>query len=226
MNDVSRFLSALQYGDSFFPSGSVSFSWGLETLASAGHVTSVTELRSFLIGQIRGRWSNFDRAFVVAAHGYSSDLDQIAMIDDMVERRTWAREMRSASRRTGEALLGVHKRLGTPNAEAYLARVRSKKANGHSVVMQGFLWANAGLDGDMAIALSAHTLCVSLIGAAVRLGIATHIDAQRLFGDAQAEIGGICVTPAANFRDAAAFTPQSEIAIMQHEFQETRLFAN
>jgi urease accessory protein len=226
MNDVSRLLAALQFGDSFFPSGSVSFSWGLETLAGEGHVNSIAELRSFLVGQVRGRWCNFDRVFIVAAHGHSGNLDQIARIDNTVELRTWASEMRSASRRTGEALLGVHKRLGTPNAEAYLSRVRSKKAFGHSVVMQGFLWANAGLDRDAAVALSAHTLCVSLIGAAVRLGIATHIEAQLLFGDAQAEIEKACTIPAADFRDAAAFTPQSEIAVMQHEFQETRLFAN
>jgi urease accessory protein len=226
MNDVSRLLAALQYGDSFFPSGAVSFSWGLETLSSVGCLTSIAELRGFLIGQIRGRWRDFDRAFIIAAHSHCSDLDHIASIDNTLELRTWASEMRSASRRTGEALLGVHKRLGTPNAEAYFSRVRSKKACGHSVVMQGFLWANAGLDRDTAVALSAHTLCVSLIGAAVRLGIATHIEAQLLFGPAQAEIERVCATPAPDLGEAAAFTPQSEIAIMQHEFQETRLFAN
>jgi len=223
---VSHLLTALQYGDSFFPSGAVSFSWGLETLVNTGRVTSVADLRGFLMGQIRGRWCNFDRAFIIAAHSHCRNLDKITTIDQTVELKTWASEMRSASRRTGEALLGVHKRLGTPSAEAYFSRVKSKKAHGHSVVMQGFLWANAGLDRDTAVALSAHTLCVGLIGAAVRLGIATHIEAQLLFGPAQNEIETVCATTAPDFRDAAAFTPQTEIAIMQHEFQETRLFAN
>jgi len=40
MPDLANLLGALQYADSFFPSGSVSFSWGLETLHSDRMVMS------------------------------------------------------------------------------------------------------------------------------------------------------------------------------------------
>ena len=39
MSDVADALAVLQFGDSFFPSGAVSFSWGLEGLSDSGVVT-------------------------------------------------------------------------------------------------------------------------------------------------------------------------------------------
>ena len=223
---MSQVLIALQYADSFFPSGSVSFSWGLETLASTGDVAGAKDLRHFIVGQIRGRWATFDRAFVIAAHAKSRDLDYLVALDNTVELKTWPSEMRIASRRTGEALLGIHKRLGTAGASDYHFRVRSQQAFGHAPIVQGFLWAKAGLDVQTVVAMSAHMLCVSLMGAAIRLGIVTHIEAQLLFGDAHKEIDNICAKPAPDPQCASAFTPQSEIAVMKHEYQETRLFAN
>jgi urease accessory protein len=178
------------------------------------------------VGQIRGRWGTFDRACVIAALAKSREQDHLVALDNMVELKTWPYEMRIASRRTGEALLGVHKRLGTAGASDYHFRVKSQQAFGHAPVMQGFLWAKADLDVQTAVAMSAHMLCVSLIGAAIRLGIVTHIEAQFLFGDAHKEIDSICAKPAPDPKCASAFTPQSEIAVMKHEYQEARLFAN
>ena len=68
MTDVAATLAVLQFGDSLFPSGAVSFSWGLEGLAENGVVTGADDVRAFVIGQLNARWASFDRAVVVAAH--------------------------------------------------------------------------------------------------------------------------------------------------------------
>ena len=53
MSDVGQALAVLQFGDSFFPSGAVSFSWGLEGLSDNGVVTDADAVRAFVIGQLR-----------------------------------------------------------------------------------------------------------------------------------------------------------------------------
>ena len=68
MSDLRAMLALLQYGDSFFPSGAVSFSWGLEGLASRGAVETEEDVKGFVVGQLDARWAHFDRAIIVAAH--------------------------------------------------------------------------------------------------------------------------------------------------------------
>ena len=55
MSDVADALAVLQFGDSFFPSGAVSFSWGMEGLSDSGVVTDADGVRAFVIGQLRAR---------------------------------------------------------------------------------------------------------------------------------------------------------------------------
>ena len=117
MSDVADALAVLQFGDSFFPSGAVSFSWGLEGLSDSGVVTDADAVRAFVIGQLRARWAEFDRPVVVAAHR--------ARIEPRRGRRhrrsgrdanVLAPSCAQASRRMGEAMLSVFARLGIGEA--------------------------------------------------------------------------------------------------------------
>ena len=44
MPETQSLLGALQFADSFFPSGSIAFSWGLETLRTDGEVVSAQQV--------------------------------------------------------------------------------------------------------------------------------------------------------------------------------------
>ena len=67
MPETQSLLGALQFADSFFPSGSIAFSWGLETLRTDGEVVSAEQVAQFLEGQLVHRWSTFDVPLLVAA---------------------------------------------------------------------------------------------------------------------------------------------------------------
>ena len=103
MTDTAQDLALLQHGDSFFPSGAVSFSWGLETLVEDGRVHSVDSFSGFLVNQLRYRWATSDRAALAAAYGAGADLEAVIAIDRLVEAQTLALELREGSRRTGRA---------------------------------------------------------------------------------------------------------------------------
>lgn len=226
MTEFRSLMGVLQYGDSFFPSGAVSFSWGLEALAGRGAFADADAVQSFVIGQLHARWASFDRSVVSAAYRAAPSLDAVAGIDDKIEALTSSAEMRSASRRMGEAMVLILARLGLADAAAYRARIKSRVAYGHVAVMQGFLWACRGLTETEALALSAHTFCVGLLGAGVRLGCLTHIDAQRILTAAGSEVSRIAEELIVPLDAISSYGVEAEIAIMGHAYQDLRLFSN
>jgi urease accessory protein len=120
----------------------------------------------------------------------------------------------------------VHAKLGTPGAGDYLAGVRASVGFGHLAVMQGFLWSKRGIPSGEAVLLSAHVLCIGLLGAAVRIGVVGHIGAQTILTKLQPMIGRLAAEPVRSLDEICSFVPQAEIASMRHETATTRMFAN
>jgi urease accessory protein len=224
--DPARLLGALQHGDSFFPSGSIAFSWGLETLRHEGLMPDAAELERFVAGQLRFRWNCCDRAALAAAFARARDVAAVGEVDAVLEALSLAREAREGSRRVGAALLGVHERLGTPGAAAYRSLVRAGTAPGHLAVAQGLLWSGIGLALPEAEAVAAHGMAVALLGAAVRLGICGHVDAQRILRAQHPLIAALLAEPAVPMAAAGSAAFAADIAMMRHETGPVRLFAN
>jgi urease accessory protein len=218
-------FACLQNADSFFPAGGIAFSWGLETLIADGLMRDAAQVEAFVLGQLEQRWNVADRPALVAAHGAVS-LERVREIDEHVEATTLASELREGSRRAGASLLTVHARLGTAGAQSYQDAVRAGRAHGHLPVVQGWLWRGAGMSELAAQTVSAHTLCVSLLGAALRLGAIGHLHGQRILLQARATMVELLRTPALALEDMYNCVPATEIASMRHETQASRLFAN
>ena len=226
MTDLTNLLGALQHGDSFFPSSSVSFSWGLETLHADRKVTSAAQLAGFIEGQLHHRWATCDACALTAAFRACGQVDRIAAVDEVVEAVTLATELREGSKRAGVSLLNVHAKLNTPGAADYRERVRERAAHGHLPVVQGMLWRAVGLSEETCRAVSAHTLCTGLVGAALRLGIIGHLDAQKVLLQVRPVLENLLKLEPGDASAIHAYTPQAEIAAMRHEMQDSRLFAN
>jgi urease accessory protein len=226
MPEPHSLLGALQYADSFFPSGSIAFSWGLETLRADGEIVSTEQVAQFLEGQLFHRWASFDTPVLVAAMRAGGKFDRLADLDDLVEAMTLATELRESSRRAGASLLKVHVGLGTPGAAEYRQRIVEGKARGHLPVVQGLLWNATGLSEEACRAVSAHTLCTGIVGAALRLGMIGHLDAQRILLQVRPILVELLRLPAGQAEELYAYAPHAEIAAMRHEVQDSRLFAN
>ena len=224
MPNVKALLTLLQHGDTLFPSGATAFSWGLETLYGDGLLQTAVDIESFLQGQLAQRWNTCDRVALTRSYGAVDDLDRVAVYDAELETLALARELREGSRRAGATLLRVHGQLGTPQADAYRGRVSKGLARGHVAVVQGLIWHGVGMSLQDAQVTSAHTLCLGVVGAAIRLGIIGHIDAQKILQAAHATIDELLLTEAGDV--LSSFVPASEIAMMRHEAGLSRLFAN
>jgi len=216
----------LQYGDSFFPGGAVAFSWGLEGLLADRAILGTGDVSRFVRSQLRSRWATADRGVLAAAFLAAEDHDAVARVDWFQEAISLPAGLRRGSRRAGAALLAVHARLATPGIEAYRAGVRQGAAPGHLAVAQGLVYHGVGLDLAEAMTVSAHGLCVSVLGAAIRLGLLGHIEAQSMLAEIRASIVELIERPIPSLGEISSFTPVTDIAIMHHETQPVRLFSN
>jgi len=224
--DAHGLLKALQQADSFFPSGATAFSWGVEALVADGCANLRAQLNAVLLAQLEQRWSTFDRGVLVCAFDADGDIRMLAQLDTEVEAMLLPSELREGSRRAGASLLDVHQRLGTRGAADYQSAIRAGLALGHLPVVQGCVWRALGLGRLEAQAISAHAFCVSLLGAAVRLGAIGHIQSQRALSAAQERVAELLSQPVPALDACYSFTPELDIAAMRHETQTARLFVN
>jgi urease accessory protein len=104
--------------------------------------------------------------------------------------------------------------------------VRDGAAPGHLPVVQGLLFAALGLDAPTAGVMSAHMLAVNVVGAALRLSVISHIDAQRILTGMRSLLADILRVQAPDVTEAGTYTPMTDAAVMRHEVQQARLFAN
>ncbi len=219
-------LAMLQHADSAFPSGTISFSWGLEALVNRGAVTNADNLAAFLSAQFNGRWANIDRVMLLHAHAAKGDLDRVANLDALLDAQSLAAEQRMGSRRMGSAFLGIHVKLATPMAATLRDLVAEGRIWGHAPIVQGVIWQALGFSDDQSQAMAAHGLCSAVLSSAIRLSVIGHIDAQKIHTQILSEIGRILDSDVCHPEDAHGFAPQIEIASMLHETDQMRLFVN
>ncbi len=216
MTDALALATALQVGDSQFPSGGFAFSWGLETLSREGGIDR-DRIGAFLEAQLHGRWAGFDRVVVAAAH--AADLDGRAALDETVEAMSWSASLRDGSRRAGQAMLSAHARLGTPTVDD----ARRHLPHGHLPVVQGVVSAGLGLDRTAALTLSGTTFLNGLASAAVRLGLAGALAIQGDLARLRPAIAELATEEPPP--QPTSFAPMADIAMARHA-PAGALFAN
>ena len=218
-------LEFLQNCDSFFPSGSVSFSWGLENLVNQNIVKNSYDIKLFIISLIKNRWHTFDLPILKYLSNKIS-MKRIIELDLLVELQTLPSEQRNGSKKLGLAMLTVHSNLKTPGAEILLNEVTKKNTFGHLPIVQGYLWKNLGFNFSKIKLISIHTLCTSLLSASIRLSVIGFLEAQKIYKEIHPEIKKILIKPVKDINKIYSFTPFIDIASMKHEDDKQRLFMN
>lgn len=221
------FLGSLQLADSFFPSGSYTLSHGLESYAEAG-LLDAASLTAIASGLIRHSVGPSDAVALAIASRAARDreLDQIAAADLRLTAVKLAREPRQASIRLGRQLLTIARDVFADDvAGAYLARVRADDLPGNQAVAMGLLKAALDIPVWEAVAGELHAFVTSCAGAALRLALIDHRQAQRVIRDLAPVV--IAATDDAVERTVSEIggsAPFAELMAMRHETADIRLF--
>ncbi len=221
-------FSTLQISDSFFPIGSYSLSFGMETLSQLGLLKSVEEVSSFLSVFLQ-QLSTLDcpaiRAVYSAAGRY--DLELVTSIDRKLASFKNVKEFSEGSRRTGRAVIRTVRAFKKSKVlSEYSDLVKSKEAPGNYAVSLAVACNALGISEERAVTLMLYTSAISVLGAAVRLGHVTHEQAQQILHSMKEEMTN-CAKKSSTipWRHMRAFSPMLDLMGMQHVYLQSRMFS-
>lgn len=226
-DDLLPFLGGLQLADSAFPSGLYALSHGLESYEQAG-LLDAERLEALIGDLLRFGIGPSDGVALAVAHRalLSDDAELAAEADLRLSASKLTREPREASTRAGKQLIGLASSLfDHPFLTQHADRVRRGELPGNHAVARGLAEAALGNPAERALAGELYTFCANCAGAAVRLSLIDHRDAQRLLHALKptvAEVVGENLEKGP--REIASCAPLADVMSMRHERAEARLF--
>ncbi len=228
MDEREAFLTALQMGDSFFPSGAFAHSSGLETFAADGLVADKQGLVRFIESCLIGLIARSDLLFVRLSHAAAAEdrLDEVIRLDCLIHAMKCPAELRAASMQMGRQVLTVMGRLCRSSLTGQLReRLEVRDLNGHHAVMFGAVCGSAGITDRDAMLTYLYSAVSSLVSAGVRLIPIGHGDGQAAIHELIPLIARLTSkAERLGEADIASFAPAIEVRSMRHEHLHTRLF--
>jgi urease accessory protein len=214
-------LAALQLGDSAFPSGAFTQSYGLETLVAERAVSTAVDVEAVLSTHLRHRLAKADLPALLAAHRAAAEdnVDLVLRIDAALTAIKMTREERQASHRMGARLmteamrLAPHPILESSPQNAALAFALAGLAMGLSARDSAFTYA--------------YSFASSLVSASMRLLRIGHGEAQAVLRRSHPAIEqAVDDADKVPWDALCPYAPRLEMAAARHERLTARLFAS
>lgn len=218
----------MQLSDSFFPTGMYSTSSGLETLFRNGRVKTPKGFERLASSYLRTQVGPADCVALGNAHtaARASDLPRVEEIDKRLFAMKLQAETREASTRMGRQLVRSVRGF---SKDGFLGRywrsVSAGRAPGTQPVALGVVSAAVGVEREDAASVLLYSSLVALVGAGVRLGIIDHVRAQAIIYSSRETVVELSRNSARDMGSVRQFFPALEIAQMEHERAEERMFA-
>jgi urease accessory protein len=221
-------LRMMQLSDSFFPTGMYSMSNGLEAIFYSGKKIKAEELRELVKTYLEYQIGPADCTALGNAyeHAARSNLLKLLEVDRVIFSMKLVQEIRDASIRSGTQLVRCirsfsdNKILGQ-----YDDAIRGGQAFGPYPVALAVA-ANAFLiPKEKAALVMLYSFSVSIVGAALRLGMLQHFDGQKVIDELKPTI--VKVTKANINRPIEGmwqFAPSIDIIQISHERMNSKMF--
>jgi urease accessory protein len=178
-------LSIMQLCDSFFPTGMYTMSNGLEALFySKKKVKDANGLRDLIKVYIEYQIGPADCAALGSSYEYAqgSDLQKILEVDEILFSMKLIRETREATTRSGIQLLRCVSSfiINHEILNKYQEAIKVKQASGVYAVALAVVSSALRIPKRKAGLMMLYAFSVSLVGAALRLGMIQHLEGQRI----------------------------------------------
>ncbi len=186
INDVGlEDLGMLQLSDSFFPSGLYTTSSGLEALYySTRKITKTDDLYELIKVYLEHQIGPADCTALGSSYEQvqRKDLKKLVEVDNLLFSMKLIEEVRNASVRSGTQILRCVGSFITENdiLNQYQREISEKRASGVYPVAFAVTCHALGIPRHKAALMMLYGFSVSMIGAALRLGILQHFDGQKI----------------------------------------------
>ena len=221
-------VSLLQMSDSFFPTGLYATSSGLEALSQVKRLKSkdIFHYISTYLKQVVG-----PSDCTALGNAYEScmkkDLTALLNVDESLYSMRLIEETRSASVRSGNQLLKCVSTFvkGKKMLMDYQNAVSSGNATGIYPVSFGVASWSLGIQKNKAGLTLLYGFTVSVIGAALRLGIIQHFDGQKIIHELRPVIlNSVLHNIDRQISSMWQFAPRLDILQMKHEAMNSKMF--
>jgi urease accessory protein len=221
-------ISILQLSDSFFPTGLYATSNGLETLTQQKKLTSkdITQFITIYLKQVIGP---SDCAALGKAYESckKKDIASLLHTDESIYHMRLIEETRTASVRSGNQLLKCVSSFAKNKKmlKEYQIAISKGKATGVYAVSFGVVTSSLNIPKKKAGMMLLYGLAVSIVGAAMRLGILQHFEGQKIIH----ELGPVILHAVLENIDRPIssmwqFAPSLDILQMKHEAMSSKMF--
>ena len=227
--DLAQLLVSLQLSDSSFPSGMYTMSHGLEGFHQA-RLVARGAVGALLVELLEASIGPGDGTALARAHdaAVAGDRDGVERVDRLLLATKLNAEMRTASVRSGRHLIGVAADvIDDPVLAAYAARVAARAVPGCQPVVSALCYAGAGVTRERAVASDLYAFSASFVGAALRMRLTDHREAQVVLRGVAATIEAVTAAALARpLGDLGGCAPMADIASAWHERADGRLFTS
>jgi urease accessory protein len=224
----NQLLALLQLGDSNFPSGAFSHSFGLETYIQEGTVHNKETLFEWLRVYLQKQLAVTDGlAFRFTFDALlKNQPDEIWLLDQKLFVQSMPEEARQANRRIGERLIKMGIELySIPLLEVFLKKIHQKEAYGHPAIVFAIVCHFLKIEKKQSVITYLYSTISTLVQNGVRGIPLGQTAGQRIMMELQPYIIKIGETvDCLDADDFGAVAPGIEIAQMRHEQLHVRLF--
>ena len=228
ITDAAADLSMMQLSDSFFPTGMYSMSNGLEAIFYSGKKMKSEELRELVKIYLEYQIGPADCTALGNAYEYASrsNLPKLLEVDRAIFSMKLVQEIRDASIRSGTQLVRCirsfsdNKILGQ-----YEDAIRGGQAFGPyptalAVAANAFL-----IPKRKAALLMLYSFSVSIVGAALRLGMLQHFDGQKVIDELKPTIVKVIKANINRpIEEIWQFAPSIDVVQISHERMNSKMF--
>ena len=218
-------LAAMQLADSFFPSGIYATSNGLEFLFAEKKICSVEDLTQLIKINIIQQIGPTDCIALAGVFdsAENKDIKEIIKIDDIVFATKLVKEIRDASVKSGQQL--VRCVLEFVKDDEILNQYEKNKMHGIFPVSFAICCNAMNIKKEKSMAMLLYGFTVGMVGAALRLGLIQHFEAQKVIHEIKPVISKtVSEYSERSISEMWQFAPQVDISQMSHEKMDSKMF--
>ena len=228
MNTDSSNLSLMQLSDSFFPSGLYTMSYGLETFFDEKRVSSQNDISNLLEIILEQQLGPADSVALSNAYDCAKNDDVLGIIkcDNILNSMKLIQESRAASCRAGSQMIKCISAIFSNDLlKTYSEKISKNESSGTHPVVLGVCSFVMGVKKEQTKQMMMYGFCVSVTGAALRLGIIDHIQSQKILHEIKPKIKQILEKfSTTKIDDCWQFSPNYDLIQMTHENKFSKMF--
>ena len=221
-------ISMLQLSDSFFPTGLYATSSGLEALSQTKKLNS-KDIFQFISMQLQQVIGPSDCTAMGHAHESCKKKDIVSLLhaDESLYYMKLIEEIRVASTRSGNQLLKCVSTFAKNKKmlKEYQIAISKGKATGVYAVSFGVVTNSLNIPKKKAGMMLLYGLTVSIVGAAMRLGVLEHFEGQKIIHElGPAILHAVSENVDRPISSMWQFAPNLDILQMKHETLNSKMF--